>query len=95
MKQGHNEIHNIGSGRETSDKQMFDILARLLGYQREPIFTEVRPGEIDRICLDATKAQAKLGWQTRVPLEEGLLTTIAYYKNRLLKASASSPRHQT
>lgn len=95
MEQNHNGIYNIGSGRETSDKQMFDILAKLLGYQREPVFTEVRPGEIDRICLDATKAKAKLGWQTRIPLKEGLRTTVAYYKNRLLAASASSSRHQT
>ncbi len=85
MEQGHNGIYNIGSGLETSDKQLFDSLAKLLGYQRQPVFTKVRTGELHRICLDTTKVRAELGWQARVPLEEGLRATVAYYKNRLLK----------
>jgi UDP-glucose 4-epimerase len=89
MERGRNEIHNIGSGLETSDRQMFDILAKILDYQRQPVLAQERPGEIHRICLDATRARAKLGWQTRVPLKAGLKTTVSYYESRKLTASGS------
>jgi UDP-glucose 4-epimerase len=89
MERGRNEIYNISSGLETSDHQMFDTLAKLLCYQRQPVFTKERPGEIHRICLDATRASVGLGWQPRVSFGEGLKTTAAYYKNRLLKTSGS------
>ena len=78
-------IYNIVSGLETSDRQMFYAMAKLHGYQGQPVFTKERHGEIHRICLNATRARAELGWQARVPLEEGLQTTVAYYKNLLLK----------
>jgi len=32
---------------------------------------------------DITKAKELLGWEPRVPLEEGLIETIAYFKTKL------------
>jgi len=82
MEQGDNDIYNIGTGVETSDKEMFDTLAKMFGYSGEPRYAPVRPGEIYRICLDASKAQRELGWQARLSLKEGLLQTISYYRTR-------------
>ena len=33
--------------------------------------------------LDITLAKEKLGWELRVPLEEGLIRAIAYFENLL------------
>ncbi|GAI15067.1 unnamed protein product, partial [marine sediment metagenome] len=63
MEGGNNAIYNIGTDVETSDREMFDTLAKVLGYSRNPLYAPVRSGEIYRICLNATKAQKKLGWQ--------------------------------
>lgn len=84
MEQGNNAIYNIGTGVETSDQEMFDTLAKVLGYSGNPIYAPVRTGEIYRICLDATKAQKELGWQAQLPLEEGLLQTVSYYQARFI-----------
>ncbi|MBA7715241.1 UDP-glucose 4-epimerase [subsurface metagenome] len=84
MEQGNNAIYNIGTGVETSDQEMFDILAKVLGYSGNPIYAPVRTGEIYRICLDAAKAQEELGWQARLSLEEGLLQTVSYYQARFI-----------
>lgn len=32
---------------------------------------------------DITRARTLLGWEPRVPLEEGLVSTIAYFKTKL------------
>lgn len=79
---GKNDIYNIGTGVETSDKEMFDALARVLGYSGEPRYTQVRTGEIYRICLDASKVQRELGWQAQFSLEEGLVQAMSYYRAR-------------
>ena len=82
MEQGNNAIYNIGTGIETSDREMFDTLAKVLGYSGNPLYAPVRTGEIYRICLDATKAQKELGWQAQFSLEQGLLQTVTYYQTR-------------
>jgi len=87
MEQGDNDIYNIGTGVETSDKEMFDTLAKMFGYSENPRYAPVRPGEIYRICLDASKAQREMGWQARLSLKEGLLQTIGYYRTRFGQTS--------
>jgi len=75
-------IYNIGTGVETSDREMFDTLAELLGYQGAPHYNQVRKGEIYRICLDYSKVLREMGWQPQASLREGLSQTIGYYKAR-------------
>ena len=87
MEQGNNDIYNIGTGVETSDKEMFDTLAKMFGYSGEPRYAPVRPGEIYRICLDASKAHRELSWQARLSLKEGLPQTIGYYRTRFGQTS--------
>ena len=87
MEQGDNDIYNVGTGVETSDKEMFDALSEVLGYSGTPRYAPVRPGEIYRICLNAGKAQRELGWQARLSLKEGLLQTISYYRTRFGQTS--------
>jgi len=66
---------------ETSDQEMFNALTEALGYSGSPLYTSVRPGEIHRICLDASKAQKELGWKSRFTLGEGLFQAAEYYKS--------------
>jgi len=81
MEKSINGVHNISTGVETSDQEMFDILAGLTGYQDNPHYAPVRKGEIYRICLDSSKAQKKLGWQPQFLLGEGLRETVNYYRS--------------
>jgi UDP-glucose 4-epimerase len=81
MQSGRNEIYNIGTGIETSDQEMFDALAELLGYKGAPHYAPMRKGEVLRICLDCSRAERELGWQPRLSLREGLSRAIDYYRN--------------
>jgi len=75
-------IYNIGTGVETTDQEMFDTLAELLGYKDVPRYEPVRKGEIYRICLNSSLAGMELGWQPQLSLRQGLLQTVSYYHRR-------------
>jgi len=72
--------YNAGSGLETTDQEMFDTLAELLGYDEKAIYGPVRKGEVYRICLSSAKAQEELGWRPEVRLKEGLQKTVGFYR---------------
>jgi UDP-glucose 4-epimerase len=81
LSQGEGEIFNIASGVPTTDQEVFDLTCRLLGQEGwEPRYVAKRPGEINAICLDVSKAARLLGWKPQVALAEGARETVAYFK---------------
>jgi len=73
-------VFNLGWGREVSDLDIFEGVRRALSVQIEPRYDAKRPGEVEHICLDATRARAVLGWRPTVTLAEGLARCAAYYR---------------
>jgi UDP-glucose 4-epimerase len=80
MERGENVTCNIGTGVETSDQQIFDAVAEAVGYKEKPNYTSIRPGEIQRICLDCKLAKEVFGWGAKVELKKGIDGTIKYFK---------------
>jgi dTDP-glucose 4,6-dehydratase len=80
------ELHepvNIGNPAEMTVLQFAEAIRRLTG-NRLPI--EYRPLPVDDPKVrqpDITLARTRLGWQPRVPLEEGLAKTIEYFRSRV------------
>ncbi len=79
-KRASGRSYNVGLGREVSDRQIFELVRRAAGATVEPIAASKRPGEIDRICLDASLVKAELGWDPTILLEEGISRTVAFYR---------------
>jgi UDP-glucose 4-epimerase len=77
---GSGELINVGSGREVSVNELYSKLAELTGSRFEPVYAAARPGELQRIVVDASKAGRELGWAPQVDLEEGLKQTVAWFK---------------
>lgn len=68
---------NIGSGHETSVLDLLDALGQLSDGALKPAeFAPARAGELDRSCLDATRAREVLGWEARTGVLEGLRATL-------------------
>jgi len=68
---------NVGLGVETSVLDLVTAFDGLGEAEFEPDFAPARPGEVQRIALDASRARRELGWEPRVGLSEGLERTLA------------------
>jgi UDP-glucose 4-epimerase len=68
---------NIGTGRETDVLKLVEALGRLGGaVSFEPELAPPRAGEVQRIALDASRAERELGWAPATSLEAGLRLTL-------------------
>jgi UDP-glucose 4-epimerase len=68
---------NVGTGRETSVLDLVAILQQEGGREDfEPDFAEARLGEIERSCLDVTRARIELGWEAQTSLNDGMRATL-------------------
>lgn len=76
------DYYNIGRGEETSTKEVYDLLAKVVGYSEEPIYSDPRPGEVYQISLDISKAKENLKWEPKTSLEEGVRKLIEYIKEK-------------
>lgn len=70
---------NVGWGQESSVLDLLEVLRRLVPTAPEPRFEPLRPGELTRSALDATRLREQLGWEPRVALEDGLRATFEHY----------------
>lgn len=75
------ERFNIGTGVETSDRELHTKVATAVGVADEPEFAPARKGDVPRSSLDSSKARQLLGWTPRITLEEGVRETITYFKS--------------
>jgi GDP-L-fucose synthase len=71
---------NLGSGQEISIHELANLIARLMGYAGRFAFDLSKPNGQPRRALDVKRARERLGWSARVPLEEGLRRTIAWWR---------------
>jgi UDP-glucose 4-epimerase len=68
---------NIGAGVETSVLDLVDALRELSGQTDfVPDFAAPRLGEVQRSCLDVSRARAELGWSATTNLRDGLRLTL-------------------
>ncbi|MEZ4553892.1 MAG: NAD-dependent epimerase/dehydratase family protein [Dehalococcoidia bacterium] len=70
----------IGTGIGTTTQDIFDHLARLSGYERPAVYGPERPGDIQRIMLDASRARDLWGWAPQTDLEAGLDATVRWFR---------------
>jgi len=68
---------NIGTGKETNVLELAEALSELGGREDfEPEFAPARTGEVQRITIDAGRAERELGWRAEMDLREGLRVTL-------------------
>ncbi|MDQ3815342.1 MAG: GDP-mannose 4,6-dehydratase [Armatimonadota bacterium] len=81
LTRGDNQAVNIGTGIETSTREVFDAIYAAVGNgPAEPIHKPERPGEVHNICLDNSRARAALGWQPQVAFREGVRRTVEWQR---------------
>src|SRR3954454_11179983 len=77
---------NVGTGRETSVLDLVTILQQEGGRDDfEPEYADARLGEIERSCLDVTRARQELGWEAKTSLSDGMRATLDAARVELAK----------
>jgi UDP-glucose 4-epimerase len=77
---GGGQRFNIGTGVETSVRQLHSAIAEAAHAPDEPEFLPARLGDLRRSSLDFGRAKRVLGWVPRVNLAEGVARTVAYFR---------------
>jgi UDP-glucose 4-epimerase len=80
VDRGPGKLVNVGTGLETSVSHLYRLLADIVGYELEPEFGPLPPGELRRIALDIGSAANAIAWKPWTHLEDGLAETVAYLK---------------
>ncbi|MCX6683302.1 MAG: GDP-L-fucose synthase [Methanoregula sp.] len=70
---------NLGAGKEISIKDLVTILKEQTGYTGEIHWDTTRPDGQPRRCLVTSRAEKEFGFVARVPFNEGLRRTVAWY----------------
>ena len=70
-ERGTGLLCNIGTGVETSVNDLYAAMARNAGVNHPPIYGPARPGELQRNCLDPSRATMHLGWKPWTTIDVG------------------------
>ncbi|MFH0777206.1 MAG: GDP-mannose 4,6-dehydratase [Candidatus Eisenbacteria bacterium] len=74
------KVTNVGSGTETSIRELVDKVCAIVGKEVKVVFdpARLRPAmsEVERLVADTSRARELTGWEPSVSLDEGLRKTV-------------------
>ncbi|HEX2226765.1 MAG TPA: dTDP-glucose 4,6-dehydratase [Candidatus Binatia bacterium] len=75
------ETYNVSAQSEQTNLHMAQWVLSLMGKPPALLrYVNDRPGHDRRYGLDPSKLRGELGWQPRIPLDDGLRATIEWYR---------------
>lgn len=79
MERGISEgLYNVGTGTDVTIRQLAETIMKVVGFKGDLIFDSSKPDGTPRKLLDVG-ALSGLGWNSRIPLREGLQDTYRDY----------------
>jgi UDP-glucose 4-epimerase len=69
---------NVGSGNETSIKELARLAVDVTGGHPEVIYNPRNEGGLSRLCADLTQARSRLGYAPKTELVDGLRMTLEH-----------------
>ncbi|HET9264354.1 MAG TPA: SDR family oxidoreductase [Vicinamibacterales bacterium] len=84
------QVINVATGGRVSLNTLFETMRRLIGADVQPRYAEPRAGDVRDSQADIAKARRILGYEPVVSFEEGLRTTVAWYRASRTGAGASA-----
>ncbi len=77
-----NEPVNLGAGNEIAIKDLAQLVADLTGFEGELVWDTSKPNGQPRRGLDVSRAEKYFGFRAKMPFEQGLKRTIAWYREK-------------
>jgi GDP-L-fucose synthase len=81
---------NIGTGKETSIRDLAGMISELAGFEGKTVWDESRPDGQPKRYLDVSRARELTGFEAETPLEDGLRRTIESFRAAELATAGSS-----
>jgi dTDP-glucose 4,6-dehydratase len=78
-----NDPVNIGNPHELSIEDIAKVIIRMTGSSSRLIFKPLPTDDPKVRRPDITRARTLLGWEPKVPLEQGLTSTIEYFRRKM------------
>ena len=73
---------NVGTGVDLPIRELAEAVAAACGYSGQLLWDPSKPDGTPRKLLDVSRL-AQLGWRARIPLAEGLRSTVALFRQQL------------
>jgi UDP-glucuronate decarboxylase len=74
---------NLGNPHEITVRELAERIIALTGAPSKIVLRPLPEDDPMQRCPDITRARSLLGWEPKIPLEQGLLRTIAYFESLL------------
>jgi dTDP-glucose 4,6-dehydratase len=84
MASSENEPVNIGNPHEMSIEDMAKLIIKMTGSSSRIVFKPLPTDDPKVRRPDITRARTLLGWEPKVKLDEGLTSTIEYFRRKML-----------
>jgi UDP-glucose 4-epimerase len=83
------QVFNIASGRETSLKQVAELLGQVMGCSLQlEHAAERKVNPVPRRLADTSRAKAMLGFEAMISIEQGLKTLVEWWKREQMTVGA-------
>ena len=69
---------NVGTGTDVTIRALAETLVKVIGYEGKLVFDTTKPDGAPRKLMDVSRL-ARLGWQARISLRNGLQATYAWF----------------
>lgn len=76
---------NLGNPGEFTMRELATLVQDLTGSRMPTVFHDLPRDDPRHRCPDITRAQRLLGWSPKVALREGLVPTIAYFRDEVMR----------
>ena len=71
-------LYNVGSGKDSTIKELAEIIQKTVGHQGEIIWDTTKPDGTPRKLMDVSKLKS-LGWEYSTELQQGIQKTYAWF----------------
>lgn len=83
---------NIGTGNEITIRDLASLISSEVGFEGRLTYDPSKPDGQPRRCLDTSRALETFGFRSRVPFDEGLRSTVAWYQKTRIQSSDNIER---
>jgi GDP-L-fucose synthase len=77
-----NTYINVGTGEDISMKDLIEKICSIVDYKGQIIYDRTKPEGMMKKLLDVSKIN-KMGWKSKMKLDDGLKKTVKHYQEKL------------